>query len=134
MVYDVEALAALPLFAACRRHELRRIAALAEPTRARPGELLMLERYRGAQVHLVVEGTARVIRGGATVATAGPGAILGELGVLRGIDRTATVVAETPMRLMTFDADGFLALVRDHPSVARSVHEQAAAHTAAAAE
>lgn len=128
---DVEALGALPIFSGCRPRELRRIAALGERHRIPAGELLMLERYRGAQVHIVVEGSARVTRAHEVIGDAGPGAVIGELGVMNGIDRTATVVAETPMRLLTFDEGGFQQLLRDHPRVAERIRGQAAAHASA---
>jgi CRP/FNR family transcriptional regulator, cyclic AMP receptor protein len=49
----------------------------------------------------IEEGTARVERAGATLADLGPGDVVGEMGVLQREQRNATVVATSPMLLVT---------------------------------
>ena len=49
----------------------------------------------------IEEGTARVERHGRTVAELSPGDVVGEMGVLERSQRNATVVAESPMLLVT---------------------------------
>jgi CRP-like cAMP-binding protein len=50
---------------------------------------------------IIKEGTAEVIQDGRTVAELGPGEFFGEMGVLERAKRNATVVAKTPMTLLT---------------------------------
>jgi CRP/FNR family transcriptional regulator, cyclic AMP receptor protein len=49
----------------------------------------------------IEEGEAEVLRDGQHVADLGPGDFFGEIGLLEKDRRTATVVAKTPMRLIT---------------------------------
>jgi CRP/FNR family transcriptional regulator, cyclic AMP receptor protein len=49
----------------------------------------------------IEEGTARVERAGETIAELGPGDVVGEMGVLQRSQRNATVVATSPMLLVT---------------------------------
>jgi CRP-like cAMP-binding protein len=56
----------------------------------------MREGDYGDEIIAIEAGTAEVIRDGAAVATAGPGDVLGEISVLEGQQRSATVTAITP--------------------------------------
>jgi CRP-like cAMP-binding protein/GNAT superfamily N-acetyltransferase len=80
------------------------------PLRAEAGDTVMHEGDAGDRFVLIVEGQAVVTRHGAEVGTVGPGSIVGELAVLRGTPRSATVTAVSPIVGMTGDADAFAAL------------------------
>lgn len=86
----------------------------AERVIAREGEI-------GTGLFLVGEGRVRVMRDGQAIAHLGPGEFFGELSVLDGGPRNATVVAEVPttcLALATWDAERVL---RDQPGVALAV-------------
>lgn len=117
----------LAIFDGCSPRARKRVAALAEITRAKAGDVLTLQRYAGALFHVVIDGTARVEIGRQPVGKVGPGDPIGEIGLLQGRDRSATVIAETPMRLLTFDADGFGRLMAEHPLIAERIRDAARA-------
>lgn len=63
------------------------------------GTALVREGDPGDELYLVLDGLLNVESGGRTIAQVGPGAILGELALLEGGRRTATLVAQTPVRV-----------------------------------
>ena len=75
---------------------------------------------------MIVDGVAEVTRDGEHVARLGPGSYVGEIALLRDVPRTATVVAATPLRLLSLEREPFLLAVTGHPqshAEARSVAE-----------
>lgn len=121
-----ETLRAFPLFEGVSDARLVELAEQAQPLSVRAGELLMLERFRGEQFLIVLEGVATVRHGEQELATVGPGSFLGEIGLLQDTDRSATVVARTPMKLLALDEPAFRALLDDLPEVGRRIREEAA--------
>lgn len=115
----VELLAAVPLFSACSDKELKRIASLATPLEVPGGEALTVEGAPGSEFFVIDEGTAKVTLRGEELASLGPGDFFGEMSLLDGEPRAATVTADTPMRVFVIGAGEFGALLDDSPSVAR---------------
>lgn len=74
------------------------------------GATVMRQGEAGEAFMLIIEGEAAVSRDGAEVGLLGPGSIVGELAVLRGAPRTATVVATSALVGLRGDADAFAAL------------------------
>src|SRR5271156_5313509 len=70
---------------------------------------------------VIVEGKARASRKDVELATLGPGSFFGELALLDGGKRTATVVAQTDMRLLVLSRREFPDLYRFNPSVAGKI-------------
>ncbi len=65
-----------------------------------------------------MEGTATASRNGLTLATLGPGSFFGELALLDGGNRTATIVADSDMGLLVLSRREFKSLQLTVPSVA----------------
>jgi CRP-like cAMP-binding protein len=105
----------VPLFAECTKKDLRTVARQAEKVRAEPGRVLVTEGQLGREFFMIVTGTARVTRNGRKVATLGPGESFGELALLDGGARNATVVAETPMELLVLTRPAFVKLLDELP-------------------
>ncbi|MCA9536232.1 MAG: cyclic nucleotide-binding domain-containing protein [Myxococcales bacterium] len=82
------------------------------------GEVLVHEGEADRAVHLIVAGRARVERGGFTLGTASVGDHVGELALLVGRARAASVVAETPLSILTLTHDDFTQLAERWPGVA----------------
>lgn len=98
---DAERLRAIPVFASLDPETLKGIATFATESSVPAGKHLVKEGDYAYEFMAIEEGEADVIRGGETVATLGPGDFFGEIAVLEKTLRTASVVATTPMRLVT---------------------------------
>ena len=98
---DVARLKRIPVFADLDDDALTKIAALAAEVSVPEGKELVREGDYSYDVLAIEEGTATVQRGGEHVADLGPGDVIGEMGVLERDQRNATVIATSPMLLMT---------------------------------
>jgi CRP/FNR family transcriptional regulator, cyclic AMP receptor protein len=74
------------------------------------------------ELFAILQGIARVEHDGAVVAKLGEGELFGEIGLLLTGRRTAAIVAETPMRLLTLFEQSFRQLSKDHPEFSAVVH------------
>ena len=97
---DPENLKAVPVFSELTDEELRRIATFANEDSVHEGTTLIREGDYSNEMIAIESGTADVKRDGATVASVGPGDVVGELGVLEKEMRNASVVATSSMRLI----------------------------------
>jgi CRP-like cAMP-binding protein len=114
------------MFAGCSKRDLRRIASLADEVDVAEGAVLTRQGDTGRECFVIVDGRARaVIRGRRSVAM-GPGSIVGEISLLDEGPRSATVTAETDMRLLVLTSSGFSTLLRDVPTVVRPIMRELA--------
>jgi CRP-like cAMP-binding protein len=94
---SVDELAELAFFAGCPTEILRPLAARLRPLSAAPGQVLMRQGEQAVSFLLIRSGHAEVshasVDGDSSVATVGPGLIVGEIALLRDTPRTATVTA-----------------------------------------
>jgi CRP/FNR family transcriptional regulator, cyclic AMP receptor protein len=98
---DPARLKKIPVFADLGDEEIAHIAALAAEVSVPADKELVREGDYSYDVLAIEEGTARVERGAELVADLGPGDVIGEMGVLERSQRNATVVATSPMLLVT---------------------------------
>jgi CRP/FNR family cyclic AMP-dependent transcriptional regulator len=98
---DHDRLRAIPLFAALDDATLFWVAAFATEFSVPAGKQIIREGDFGYEVMAIQAGEAEVSRGGRRLATLGPGDYFGEIAVLENTLRTATVVATTPMQLVS---------------------------------
>jgi CRP/FNR family transcriptional regulator, cyclic AMP receptor protein len=99
---------------------LARLVPLVDEAAVDAGRRLIGEGTAGRQAFLIVEGRGRVSVGGKQVASVGAGEVLGEMSLLDHRPRSATVVAETPMRLLVVGPSAFGSFI-EHPGMARAV-------------
>jgi CRP-like cAMP-binding protein len=111
----VEDLRHIALFATMSNADLEEVAKLGEPVDAEPGAVLIDQGDVGLECFLVLEGEAGITSGGAHVASIGPGSIVGEMALVGHRPRNASVVAQTPMRLLAFDIAAFKRVLDDMP-------------------
>jgi CRP-like cAMP-binding protein len=98
---DASRLRTLPMFARMDDEELRRIATFATEESASAGTVLVREGDYSTELIAIEEGTADVVRSdGPKLGSLGPGDVFGEMGVLTKEQRTASVIATSPMRLI----------------------------------
>jgi CRP-like cAMP-binding protein len=120
-------LAAVPLFRGCNAKELRRIAKAVDEVAVEDGYVLAEQDTTGKQAFVIVEGEVVVKRNGRKVATLGPGQSVGELALLDGGPRTATVVAAGPCELLVLGQREFSGLLDGAPGLARRMLSNLAA-------
>ncbi|MFP5343805.1 MAG: cyclic nucleotide-binding domain-containing protein [Candidatus Limnocylindria bacterium] len=110
-----DALRATPLFQGMTDRSIEAVERLARPLSFAAGEALVRQGDPGDTFLIVVAGSATVTVDGATVRTLGPGDFLGEISLLDGGPRTATVVADGPVEALAIDRDGFTSLMDSSP-------------------
>lgn len=110
-----------PFFSACSQRELSRIGSLADGIDVDVGAVLTKEGTPGREFFVVSSGKAKVTIRGRKVATLGPGEFFGEMALVSPEPRSATVTAETPMKLYVVEGRAFWSLIDEVPSVARKV-------------
>jgi CRP-like cAMP-binding protein len=98
---DPERLRVIPVFASLDGETLYELATFATETSVPAGKQLLAEGDYAYELMAIEEGEAEVVRRGERVATLGPGEFFGEMALLENTLRTASVVALTPMRLVT---------------------------------
>ena len=122
MGLDPSKLKQIPLFEKFSEDELRQIAPFAEQTSAEPGSVLVREGDYSYQFVAIEEGTAKVTRGGETLAELGPGDFFGEIGLLEKSLRTATVEATSAMRLITLTGWDMARVEKAMPEAIEQLH------------
>src|SRR5258706_1939612 len=105
-------LAALPFFRGLDALELDRIAARLVTRRVRAGQAVFSEGDVGDRYYIVREGQAEVSVSGSVIRTLARGEGFGDLALLFGKPRTATVTAVTDLVLAGLAREDFLRLVR----------------------
>lgn len=113
-------LARLPLFAGIPEGRLATALARARPVEVDPGQVVVRQGERADRFYVVLEGELSVSvadAGPRPVRTLGRDDVFGEIGLLTGALRTATVTATTPGRLLALEADDFLELVSAAPDL-----------------
>jgi CRP-like cAMP-binding protein len=95
------------LFSTCNDDELARVAAVAKPREADVGATLTVQGEGGSEFFVIVTGDASAAVDGAEVGTIGPGGFFGEMALIDGGERVATVTATSPMRLLVLDRHDF---------------------------
>src|SRR5439155_21742456 len=105
-------------FSGLSKKELEAIARATREVSRKPGTVIAQEGDTGAGFFLIKEGTAAVTVGGRGRAKLGPGDFFGEISLLDGGPRTATVKAETQMTLLGLPPWSFKRLVEQNPAIA----------------
>lgn len=119
-------LAGVPMFSACSKRELAVIAQAAKEISHRAGAVIAREGERGVGLFVILEGECRVTIGGKTKAKLGPGEFFGEIALLDGGPRTATVTATTDVKLVGITEWVFRGLITEHPKIALKTLESIA--------
>jgi signal transduction histidine kinase len=127
------ALAGVPLFASLDAAALRALAGAGRLSRAGAGATVLLEGAPADSLVVVLAGRLRVARRtgdgeDVTLLEVGAGDYVGELALLDGGARSASVLALTPCRLFLLEREAFLALLSRAPPVLTAVLADLARH------
>jgi CRP/FNR family cyclic AMP-dependent transcriptional regulator len=129
----LELLGRVPLFRGCDSRDIEWIGALADEVDVEAGHVLLREGTTAHEFIIVVDGALRVERHGNVINHLGPGDFAGEIALVDGGPRTATVIADVPSRLFVIGHREFHSLLQDRPSIELRVL-QALAHRVRASE
>ncbi|MFM9085745.1 MAG: cyclic nucleotide-binding domain-containing protein [Acidimicrobiia bacterium] len=111
----------LPLFSACSKKDLERIARAGDETMLASGTTMIRQGDVGREAFILLSGKATVKRGGKKVATLGAGAVVGELSLFDHGPRTATVVCETDCHVLVLSQRHFLGLLDRVPALSHKL-------------
>jgi CRP-like cAMP-binding protein len=114
-----EALASVPIFAGLGEKDLGAVRGMLTGVHLDAGTVLAREGAGGHEFFIVESGTAKVERDGQLIAEVGPGDFLGELSLLDGGARTATVTATSAMSVLVATHREFTDLLDRAPTIAR---------------
>ena len=112
---NANSLAAIPLFQGFSKRHLQRLASQTDELAFEPRDDIVEEGMLGETLFVVLSGKAKVTRSGRKVGAVLPGDFFGELSTLDGGPRSATVRAETPMRVLRLFRHTLVDLLRDEP-------------------
>ena len=114
----VEHLGGVPIFEGCSKKELQTIARQVREISHDEGYVIATEGDPGAGLFVIADGEADVTIGGKKVNHLEKGDFFGEMALLDGGPRTATVTATTPITLYALTEWVFRGLLAEHPSIA----------------
>ena len=126
----IELLKRVPLFADCSKAELARIAQIADEIDFPAGRTLIEEGTTGREFFAIAEGTLEVRRGGRKLPQRGDPSSFGEMALLTGKPRTASVVTTSPVRALVINDRAFKQLLIDVPSLSSKLLATLAARVA----
>lgn len=125
-----ELIRSLPLFRDCNATEVAEVAAIADEIDLRAGRTLATEHADGQEFVVIIDGRATVTQGGSPINQMGAGDFFGEIALLSGEPRTASVVADTDVHALVIEGHAFRRLLEDAPDIREKVERAVAERTA----
>ncbi len=122
--HTIAMIKAVPILSACTPRELKGIASTGKEVQFEAGRAICKEGTTGVGLHIITEGEVKVQVGGRTRRRLGPGAFFGEIALLDGGPRSASVIAETPVRTFSITSWDFRAVLKSHPSLPLKILEE----------
>lgn len=122
---EVELLRRIPLFAKVEPPKLKLLAFASERVTFEAGQELFHQGDMPDAAYIVIDGTADVIldtqRGRVTVAHIGRNELVGEIGIICDVPRTATVQANSRLVTLKVSKDLLLRMIIDFPTMALEI-------------
>jgi CRP-like cAMP-binding protein len=123
----VELLRKVALLDGLTTKELESVATMCKPATFREGDAIVTEGERSARFYVITEGTAEVTVRGRKVDEIGPGDYFGEIAVIDGEPRAATVTATSPISTLSLASFNVKALLRNMPDIGFKLLQKACA-------
>lgn len=117
----IDRLEEVDLLAECSRRQLRAIARISEVIEVPEDTVLARSGAPGEEFFLILDGSARVEVSPRKRSRLKPGEYFGEMSLLDGGPRSASVIAETPLRLLVIKRRDFNTLLREAPELTLSL-------------
>ncbi|MCC6763147.1 MAG: cyclic nucleotide-binding domain-containing protein [Deltaproteobacteria bacterium] len=111
----------LDLFAGLTTRQLGELARVVAERQVAAGETIVREGEFDARMYFIVEGHVRVTKEGTAVSALGPGEFFGEIAVFDGERRSASVIADGPVRLLRLDRQDLFEVMEEHPAIAVAI-------------
>jgi HEAT repeat protein len=115
----------VPLFVDLSPADLERVGHLVEERGYADGEVIAAEGELGEELHIVIEGTIRVVQGGEgserELARRSSGDVVGEMSLIAQAPRVASLIADGPVRTIRLGRHEFESMLRERPGVALAV-------------
>ena len=105
----------------CSRKQLKAVAKITEVVEVPAETVLARHGDTGNEFYLIMDGSARVELPARRRTRLKPGDYFGEMSLLDGEPRSATVIADTPMRLLVIQRRDFSTLLREAPELTQSI-------------
>ena len=123
---DINFLRNVPIFAELEEKDLLRVVKLGTSQKYKKGNIVVLEQESGAALFVIITGKVKVVRmdeDGREVILSmfGPGEFFGEMSLLDGLARSASVVATVKSELFMIHRRDFLELLNEFPTVTISL-------------
>ncbi len=134
MPVELERLRSLPLFADLTEEELSAVSNTVEQRRVSPGARLTVEGASGYSFFVIEDGTVGVERDGRIVNTLGPGDFFGEMAIISGERRNATITATSEVDLLVLFGTAFRVLESECSSATEKIKQKMAERAVPAAQ
>jgi CRP/FNR family cyclic AMP-dependent transcriptional regulator len=117
----VAALKRVPLFQGMSDKDLAIVGEISKQVSHPAGKTVLEEDHSAVGFHLILSGEAEASQGGTPVGTMGPGDYFGEMSLIDGRPRSASVVAKSDLRTLAIPAWNFNRLLDEHPEMMRAL-------------
>lgn len=121
-----ELIRSLPLFSDCTPPEVAEVAAIADEIDLGAGRTLATQNADGQEFVVIIEGHAEVRKGEDVINELDAGDFFGEIALLSGEPRTASVIATTPVHALVIEGHAFRRLLEDAPDIREKVERAVA--------
>ncbi|HEY6829236.1 MAG TPA: cyclic nucleotide-binding domain-containing protein [Gemmatimonadaceae bacterium] len=127
----IEKLRRVPLFSECSKRQLAQIAAIADELDFPAERTLIKEGEAGHECFVIVDGSIELRRRGRRIPLTGDANIFGEMALLTGAPRNATLTTLSPVRALVITDRAFNRLLNDQPGIQRKILASLATRLAA---
>ncbi len=117
----IQLLKKVPMFSDLSQRHLREIGKHADQVKVEAGRVLAQQENRGWEFIFIVDGRARVEKDGKIIRQLSGGDFLGEISLIDGEPRTATVISDTDMTLLVVNKTSFDHLLDKIPGLQRKI-------------